>query len=116
MSDKLESDSPSNAVSCSLPVEGMKVIPYGWGDPFLSGAFMECAKWAASEKEVMDTFESETGKSLNRLVGRSPITIMVDDATGFSRDLVASWFDWVALNVWGEEENETSQEAGTTEN
>ena len=60
----------------------------------------------------MDAFEKETGLSLNRLTGRSPITIMVDDATGFARDLVAKWFDWVALNVWGEEENETSAATG----
>ena len=90
---------------CSLPVEGMKVTPYGWGDPLLSGAFIACVEWAAAEKEVMTAFEEETGLSLNRLVGRAPITVMVDDATGFSRDLVAKWFDWVALNVWGEEEN-----------
>ena len=93
-----------------LPVIGMTITPYGWGDPLLSGAFMACVNWAASEKSIMDAFEKETGMNLNRLVGRSPITMMVDDATGFSRDLVAKWFDWVAVNVWGDDSDESEIE------
>ena len=96
-------ESDEQECRCPLPVEGMKVTPYGWGDPILSGAFLACANWAASENDAMSAFEKETGLNLNRLAGCSPITAIVDDATGFSRDLVAKWFDWVALNVWGDD-------------
>lgn len=92
-----------------LPVKGMKVTPFGWGDPLLSGAFMACVKWAVSEKEVTDAFEKETGLSLTRLVGRAPITVMVDEATGFAQDLIAKWFDWVATNIWGDDESDPNE-------
>lgn len=100
----------SQPASIPLPVEGMAVTPYGWGDPILSGAFMGCVNFATRQQQLVDQFEQESGLKLSRLVAASPIEKMVDDATGFSRELVAKWFDWVALNVWGdgsEPEDET---------
>lgn len=88
------------------PVEGMKITPHGWGDPILSGAFMACVNHATGNPEMRAAFEKEAGCSLDRLVTRSPIEKMVDDSTGFSRDLVAKWFDWVATNVWGDDTDE----------
>lgn len=86
-----------------LPVIGMTITPWGWGDPLLSGGFMSCVDWAAGQPEILNLFHSDTGHRLESLVTSSAIEKMVDDATGKNQEIVAAWFDWVATNVWGDD-------------
>lgn len=93
------------------PVKGMKVIPYGL--PLMGDAWAGCMMWAIGKHEVRQVFTEETGLSLEDLVCQSGFARMIDEATGYRRDVVMRFLDWATERLWGidglDEEIESKQ-------
>ncbi len=83
------------------PIEGMKLIPMGL--PLMFEAWFSCVLWCSSEADFRKQFESDTGLKLSALVGRSHFDKMIDNATGFEREVLAGFCDYVTAQIWGEE-------------
>lgn len=86
-----------------IPIEGMKQEPYGL--PLMEPAWFACVRWAIGTKEFRDAFKEETGLDLEMLANRNPIDKMIDEATGFQREIIVKFCDWVTVNVWGTEDD-----------
>lgn len=78
----------------------MKTRPYGW--PLMAEAWRGCVAFAAREPEMLGKFIAETGWK----PARSPIELMIDEASGAKDAVWARFCDWVTVNVWGEEDGE----------
>lgn len=83
-------------------IEGLKKKPYGL--PLMIDAYLACVEHAISQPEARLSFKGQTGYDLESLIGRDPISKMIDKATGYEREVMLSFFDWVTVNIWGEEE------------
>ena len=79
--------------------DGMTVTPMGY--PLMAEAFFGCASFAISEPRMVAAFEKETGYSLKSLANRTGLKAMIDQSTGYELKIVAAWFDWVAINIFG---------------
>ena len=89
------------------PPLGMTKMPYGW--PVMKDAFLGCAQWAIGSKDIWLRYKEDTGKDLAdlaNLIPRSPIEAMIDKATGHTDNEIVAFLDWVAVELWGEEEDE----------
>lgn len=71
------------------------------GIDFMSDAWVGCVRWAIGKREMRDAFKSDTGFDIDRLLTRTPVEAMFDEATGLDRDLLLKFCDWVTENVWG---------------
>lgn len=86
----------------------MKTIPKYYGterwEILLGGAWCALVQHAIGVEDHRKAFEADTGMALGALVNRSPITAMIDQATGHQEKVMAAWCDWVTRNMWGEED------------
>lgn len=82
------------------PIEGMKVRPYG--EDYMVGAFFGIVSFCLSNDGARGAFKKATGRDLDK--SRSPIEVQIDQATGYDRDTLALFADWVAETEWGIEE------------
>lgn len=89
------------------PIEGMIVIPEGL--PLMASAWIGLVRWAAGEEGLRQEFMRNTGLKIESLLKRSPIDRMIDESTGYARMVVAAWCDWVTVNLWGQEGQESSE-------
>jgi hypothetical protein len=81
------------------PIEGMKVIPYGF--PLMTEAWAGFVSYAANNPEITAEFERDTGLKISSLISSSPIDMIINEATGFNRDLCNQFLDYVTENFWG---------------
>ena len=72
---------------------------YGKGNPLMEAMFGACVRWAWENPETREAFEKDTGMR----VAQSPIDAMVDEATGYDKEVADAFVRWVIANVWGEE-------------
>lgn len=82
-----------------FPVKGMKVVPYGF--PLMEDAWAGCMMWAIGEPEVRAKFTEATGLSIEDLVNQRGFAKLIDEATGYKRDVLLRFLDWATENVWG---------------
>lgn len=83
------------------PISGMKKVPYGL--PLMSEAWISCCLWALSEENIKKSFKEDTGFNVDNLTSRTPFETLIDQSTGYERDVIITWLDWVTENVWGVE-------------
>lgn len=76
----------------------MTKTPYGW--PLMADAFKGCVSFALNQPEIVQRFIDETGFK----PARTPLEKMIDEAAGRPAAVFAQFCDWVAVNIWGEEE------------
>jgi len=81
-----------------LPMN-MTVKPYGW--PFMGSDFFSCAHALANQKGMAERFLKETGLTMPKFDG---IEGMIDEASGYQKDVLGKYLDWVSENYWGKEE------------
>lgn len=90
----------------------MQTVPKYFGTKqwnlVLGGAWVALCNYSIGQEEHRKAFEKETGHSLLALVGRDPISAMIDKATGREETVLAAWCDWVTRNLWGEAEQADS--------
>ncbi len=90
----------------------MKVLPLYHDDPLLMGAFMSCAVATCQQPGAVESFMEETGIALDFLTKpRSAVEAMIDESCGRDGQAMAAWCDWVAMNVWGVDGDEGTDEA-----
>lgn len=82
------------------PIEGMQVVP--WGLPLMTEAWISLVIHAVGKDEVISAFKAETGHDLRSLTNASLVAAMADKATGRDRQMMASFCDWVTVNLWGD--------------
>lgn len=83
------------------PIQGMTVEP--WGEDYMMPAFVGLVQYAAGDEDSRAAFKEATGSDIARLVSRSAIEAAVDRATGYDKDLVGKFADWVATQLWNPE-------------
>ena len=71
----------------------------------MAEAFFGCVSFATSQPELVGRFQTETGYSLKSLVNRTGLETMIDQKSGREEVIVAAWFDWVAINIFGTDED-----------
>ena len=81
----------------------MKHKPYG--EDYMVGAWMDFLFFLYRQEWARNEFKTETGIDIRGVLLSGGINKMIDEATGFTRDAVIKWADWVTLNHWGVEEN-----------
>jgi hypothetical protein len=87
-------------------VKGMKITPWGTKDnPLMQGMFVGCVQWAIGDKDIVESFKKDTGNDLNSL-RFSGIDGMIDEATGRAGEMFAAFADYVAENIWGDENSD----------
>lgn len=72
-------------------------------DPLMAVAWLSFVSWAARHRETLAAYEADTGKRLVFSRPRSPIDRMIDEATGYERESMESFVDWVNAELWGED-------------
>ena len=82
-----------------IPIKGMKVEPLGL--PLMGDAWLSFVFWFAGIDTYRAWFKKETNIDLSKLLHRSPLEMMIDESTGFERDAICQWCDWVTINFWG---------------
>lgn len=82
-----------------IPIEGMKTVPMG--EDIMIGAWIGLLVWASEKEDIVEDFKRDTGKDIKSFLNRTPIIRMIDEATGYDKDVVIAWADWVTENLWG---------------
>ena len=82
------------------PPLGMTKTPDGW--PEMADAFLGFAHYAIGEPGFIDQYQTDTGKNLYSAIPNAPINQMIDEATGYGRQAMADFMDWLTINHWGE--------------
>jgi hypothetical protein len=91
-----------------VPINGMKVKPYGY--PAMKEAWSVCLSWAISHDNMRMQFKAETGFDIDSLINASALCRMINEGTGYERDVFIAWCDWVTENVWGVDDQEVEKE------
>lgn len=84
-----------------LPL-GMTKTPKLWNVD--SSAFLSFLSWSVSNEPTLDEFEKDSGKNLKNLVNAGPFAQMIDKETGYAKEMMRDFADWLVVNHWGEEE------------
>ena len=92
------------AFAKKFPVDGMTKMPMGW--PLMAEAWACCLEWAITQEPTRDNFKAATGYDLMKLVNRTAIDNMIDQSTGFEKQVMLTWLDWATENIWGLEGSE----------
>jgi hypothetical protein len=82
-----------------IPIEGMKEVPEGL--PLMLPAWIGLVRYAIGKEEIREQFKKDTGKDLKTLLNRSSFIALIDQTSGYERHLMASFCDWVTVNLWG---------------
>lgn len=83
------------------PLQHMTVRPYG--DEDLADAFVDCVRWAATEKEVCEAFQKSRPDIAIPPPARDPMSALIDRVTGVNTSIGGAFMDFVAEYVWGME-------------
>ena len=73
------------------------------GEDYMAGAWLGLIIYAASNADMRLKFHNDTGYDLNSVLKAVGLTKMIDEATGYTKDVMIKWCDWVTENLWGEE-------------
>ena len=87
---------------------GLKQKPYGY--PLMMDAFIGCVSHCISVGGIRDDFKKKTGHDLSSLARSSGINLMIDKASGYQKEVMESFFNYVNENHWGLDENPETQE------
>lgn len=85
-----------------FPVKGMKVVPYGY--PLMTDAWAGCMMWAIGNTEIRAKFAEETKLSIDDIVNQRGFAKLIDEATGYKREVLIRFLDWATERVWGLDE------------
>ncbi len=89
-------------MSAEYPIKGMTVMPSYMGElPMIEGAFVACVIASAGEPRIIARFEEESKLSLTSVLRAKGLNAMIDESTGYRAKVLASFADWIAVNVWG---------------
>ena len=83
------------------PIKGMKVSPLG--EEYMVGAFTDCVTHFIGNADVVAKYKEISGTDLNKFIGRSPLEMMIDKATGYENSVFSGFADFIAKEIWGEE-------------
>ena len=81
------------------PIKGMQQRPIG--HELLGGAWLGTVIYAFSVEENRDLFEIETGINISDVINAAGLPRAIDHATGFEKEALVKWADWVTKNLWG---------------
>lgn len=73
---------------------------YSQGKPLMEAAFASFIQWAWRDPETRAAFEADTGKK----IATTSIDLMVDQATGYDKEVASEFVEWAITNLWGLEE------------
>ena len=69
----------------------------------MADAYLGCVSFALSNDDIKRAFKAETGADLDELAAARGEARLIDEATGRTRAVMASFMDFVTRTVWGEE-------------
>lgn len=95
------------------PITGMTLIPLGAESPPKMMGFLSFLMFSASQPECRELFKKETGHDLDKLLNRTPIDEMIDQATGHEKTVFIAFADWITKTAWGVEEEEVESSNST---
>jgi len=78
----------------------MKHEPYG--PDYMVGAWVALLRYLLGKEQARNDFKAETGIDIQSVVNARSLNKLIDEATGFTKDAVIKWADWVTVNHWGE--------------
>jgi len=90
---------------------GLQVTPYGW--PLMAGAFISFVHYAILDESFQRDFHEDTGLNIMSVIPKSTMGGLVDEATGYTHDILSRFMEWLTINHWGVE-NEYDGQAGLT--
>lgn len=91
---------PDNEMAITEPpFKGMKLMPYGL--PLMLDAWIGCVMWASGQELIVAEFCKETGFNANFFIHRSALDAAIDKATGFEREIMVRFCDFVTERLWG---------------
>lgn len=76
------------------------------------GAWMGLVEWAITLKHVVAFFKQDTGYDLMDALGSRGINKTIDEATGYTRQVVTAWADYITERLWGLEGQEPPEDDG----
>lgn len=82
-----------------FPVEGMTVPPMGL--PLMEDAWKGLVRYCAGQPEAIEAFARDTGRDLSKIMPRSPLEAIIDQATGHQSEVFVAFCDWVTETLWG---------------
>ena len=83
------------------PIKGMKNTPFG--EDFMVGAWIGLTQFLYTKKEYREAFKKETGFDIKSVIDARGIDAMIDQSTGYQKEVMTAWADWITLNFWGTE-------------
>lgn len=75
---------------------------------YAHGAWASALFAASREPKILKAFQDETGMVLS--AAKTPIDMMIDEATGRNEKIAHAFGDWFNRNVWGPWEGEAIHE------
>ena len=81
-------------------IERKPIEPPADTPEFMGGAWAACLRWAITTPEIRAQFESETGHS-PWPSAKTPLELMIDEATGTNYEYFKSFAAWHDKNIWG---------------
>ena len=73
----------------------------------MAPAYLGLIRYASTQPEMIKQFEHDTGMKFRFASGG--IEKMIDEATGYRKDLVFKFAHWVTENLWGDSEADLSK-------
>jgi hypothetical protein len=92
----------------AIPIKGGTKRPYQ--TVMHPSDCLSCFMWAAQYKDIQERFKNDTGYDLHSLVRANGLARIIDEATGYQAAIVAAFWDWFVMNIWGEEGAEIPKE------
>ncbi len=84
------------------PIKGMTQIPIG--EEYMVPAWVGMVRHALGAEYIKKEFKKETGFDVDHVLKATGINAIIDQKTGYQRDIIAKFADWVTVNLWGVEE------------
>ena len=81
------------------PIPEMKYNPNG--EEYLFPAWFDLVNYAVTDELFVSRFKEETDIDILDVINQKGINAMIDEATGYQKEAVVKWCDWVTLNLWG---------------
>ena len=88
------------------PIQGMKNTPFG--EDYMVGAWLGLLIYTSSKIDHWGKvqFKKETNIDIDKILSAKGINTIIDEVTGYQREAVVKWADWVTKNIWGSEEDQ----------
>jgi hypothetical protein len=84
------------------PIEGMTQTPYG--DDEMIPAWIGLLRYALSKEECREEFKMETDIDIADVINSRGLNSLIDQATGYQKNAIIKFADWVTKKLWGVEE------------